>query len=1846
MDTKLSELLELPEATVREVLANLEGEGSSGKAQEVLSRMQQKLQEGKEAVDGNDVHKAKAQLQYENARLENEVHRLNKNVGQLKSALDSAGSESAAARAEVQTAKEQLAKVECELQAQRKQDATVEAQQAQLREQLEQLKAEKREQLQQIGERRDQLDESAAEVRRLNEIVHDLRSQRETDQTEIARLRSQTSVADVSEHMLKQSLELAKSQAVWLDEELVKTQTELQQARTELGRAATTGKAETARLRGEIEALTEQTDEQRERNAQLERRLREKLEAERQAKEELAEREEQFRHEMAAQRRLCDEWERTTTAAKQHVRSLEVSLHELEARQRESDANTQEAVRMMEQRVSEAEEARNSAQARVEQLEGELRNANRLLSESAQTQAQLLSPTASAAARIQGAHGSLSITQLYADKLALEDRLRNADAEIGGLRQGMEQILAEIEERGPIIAAERDEHQRLLRDADKIAQDLAGMRQEHSTQAEALKTAAREGELLRRQLAAEQQQTRDLERQVARLLRSAEETRMGGRAMSETPQDISTNPLASPMARRQRAHAQTTGEQDEQWLSDVDRVISQKLVTFGDVTELVAQNRRLLRTTRELAAQAAAHDDDDEVKAALEQAEGMLDRLSAELETAKTRLGAVERERDMLRTLTHRSDKVKEAAADEGEDSDGVVPPPVSESGFSRGRADTISAEATSVQPTDGNSEALAQLQADYDTYKIEARKTRAQLEHETARLQSEASELRVRAARAEAQTEFDADRMQMFARDLEARQKEVDHLRLATTRLHNQTESYERQLESTTQEMTSERVELSRLRRQTALLEAQLETMRQNEQRWRSEEQRMAAERASLTQILDNTTRMRDEWQKSTQEQQALISERLESTRRDADAARQELRQAREETERMRFKFDAELRELRGQIQQRDDKLALLQRQILEGTELQGKLHGERRELELVRDDLQRQVASLEARVQSQEELMQRAQGKGQEVTPDSLLAVQLQDARSQLEALQSESETTSKRAEDYRQISVANERALAELTATYDSYKAEQERSVEKLRSRVTELEGSLDETRTALNQCREELAASTNTAQATESEFQTREAAHTMRIAELENEAAQKSAALEALREDMKRHDGVVQNLQEQYEREIVAHAKDIEGTLLARERLRETQKQLAAATAELNVAKEVAQEQQGAVQEAKTRAAQDVEAAESQLAEIRRQNALLLAHLESLGHRVPDVSVDPEQTAAGAESGGDQAPQSHEASEQGGLRDVVAYLRRERDLAAAQLELAQQESQRWRQQATHTQRMLDETRSELQQYAPADDAELSGLSQQRLGGDVETILAGDGPLTLTSTQRQTCRQQVEQSKLLHESNTVLRAELGTARGRLREVEASLSRVADQEVPQLRSANASLRAELDAARDQTQQLQGMCDHWKRRHENVLAKYEMIEPEEHNALKQEGARLRAELDALKTENVRLQQQVNAAAEQSSTANTRRARQQQAEVSRLKLQLDSQLKELSVFQERYAALEASHQELATARIAEQELTQAAKHDAQEQRTKFDKLHATFQKLRKQSVEKLEQSNALAKSHESTIESLTAQLETLQTVPQPSSDSVDAAPTAAPAPSDNGELERLRADVDALTAARDSAVAVQQSLSDELQQTRTALDQARAELAKQIQSQTQAEAAGEPTGEVAEGAATAPSQDSSAELEKLRTDLAAAEAKAASFEAQLEQIKAKALKYARDNRVLQTKAAELEKKVQELQAQTSAAEPQKELEDTRQQLAKTKKQLEEAEAKIESAQANAKKTAELRSKLQISRATKRAEDLEKQVAALQSKMSTHDSQSPDDGSSLKRPSEVEDGPAKKAHVDS
>ncbi|KAJ1661546.1 hypothetical protein GGF38_003572, partial [Coemansia sp. RSA 25] len=499
-----------------------------------------------------------------------------------------------------------------------------------------------------------------------------------------------------------------------------------------------------------------------------------------------------------------------------------------------------------------------------------------------------------------------------------------------------------------------------------------------------------------------------------------------------------------------------------------------------------------------------------------------------------------------------------------------------------------------------------------------------------------------------------------------------------------------------------------------------------------------------------------------------------------------------------------------------------------------------------------------------------------------------------------------------------------------------------------------------------------------------------------------------------------------------------------------------------------------------------------------------------------------------------------------------------------------------------------KMLDDVRQELLQYAPASESKESGGVANRQGD-------------------------IEQAQLLRESNSVLRSELTAARARLRDIEADLARVKDQEVPQLRSANSALTAELGAARAQVDQLTGMCDHWKQRHEKVLAKYQMIEPEEYEALKVENEKLMADCSALRRQVADLQRSAEQAVEQKSAAQNTRVRTLHADIARLHAQIEAQLRELDAERQKSTALESD------AALIREQLEKASvdamnsETGAQASKAKYEKLHGAFQKLRQQSVEKLEQSNKAIKAHEATIQGLSEQVEALQT-----------------GSADAGALQRVTAQVAALAEEKDQAVAAHRALAEELQSTQSQLIEARERLQHQqtLAAPGDNESAGNATVAVA------------AETEQLRARLVDAKAKVKDYETQLEQLKARALKYARDNKVLQSRATELEKQLAEIKQQGDSSSP------LQAQLEEAKRQLMEAEAKIEVATVNAKKSAELRSKLQISRANKRADDLEKQVAVLEAKLEETSGEGASSSlATLKRPTnDAADGPAKKAHV--
>ncbi|KAJ1674514.1 Filament-forming protein, partial [Spiromyces aspiralis] len=486
---------------------------------------------------------------------------------------------------------------------------------------------------------------------------------------------------------------------------------------------------------------------------------------------------------------------------------------------------------------------------------------------------------------------------------------------------------------------------------------------------------------------------------------------------------------------------------------------------------------------------------------------------------------------------------------------------------------------------------------------------------------------------------------------------------------------------------------------------------------------------------------------------------------------------------------------------------------------EIQVRLAENQGEISSLKQQLQRYVE----KESEEREHVERLRLQGQEPTRESMLLSELGEAKGRQQQLEAELEKARKRCYEFQALSQQNESALAQLNETYDAYKLEKEnaiaemrRSLEVAEKRRDELQVRAEELEADLKAQKEELAQLSQARANKEAELQ-------RRISSLEEFKKMYEGNLNQLRQDLTRQTELTREAQENYERELVSHAKDVQVTLASREGWSATKKELAHVTTELEAARKEVESERARFSELQSTHESRIAEHEERIASLRKQNEILMSYLAAVGHDTGSIDFDnpepPKTDATTAATTGD-------SRSAGQLGEVIVQLRRERELLSAQLELTQQETRRWHQQATHIQRALDQAREELKGSASKSQAE-----------DVDS---GRDEL---------------QASILRESNITLRVELQQARDRLKVVEARLHEFEDKIVPELRGSKAELEAELSARKADIEQLERMNQRWKERHEQILAKYDRVDPEELHELQAKLAEHQDKYAALNSE-------------------------------------------------------------------------------------------------------------------------------------------------------------------------------------------------------------------------------------------------------------------------------------------------------------------------------------------------------------------------------------------------------
>jgi nucleoprotein TPR len=230
--------------------------------------------------------------------------------------------------------------------------------------------------------------------------------------------------------------------------------------------------------------------------------------------------------------------------------------------------------------------------------------------------------------------------------------------------------------------------------------------------------------------------------------------------------------------------------------------------------------------------------------------------------------------------------------------------------------------------------------------------------------------------------------------------------------------------------------------------------------------------------------------------------------------------------------------------------------------------------------------------------------------------------------------------------------------------------------------------------------------------------------------------------------------------------------------------------------------------------------------------RNQNDLLLSQLTSLGDQVEKTQFDRIEASTGdVVSSVEVETLRKEVSD---LREVVKFMRSEREMNEAKIDAARRTAEREKAVSAVTIRSLDEARAEIK------------LLQEQISSATAAPAVCDEEGSLKKDE--------EQLALLQESNRLLRSE---GKKLQESLESALVQLDEQRqlVAPLKQKHNELSVEKVALVAEKCSLQRELESWKQRVQSLVSKFNQIDPEEHNRVLKQAETLGREINDLKAQ-------------------------------------------------------------------------------------------------------------------------------------------------------------------------------------------------------------------------------------------------------------------------------------------------------------------------------------------------------------------------------------------------------
>lgn len=1078
----------------------------------------------------------------------------------------------------------------------------------------------------------------------------------------------------------------------------------------------------------------------------------------------------------------------------------------------------------------------------IDSQKSEILHANDLLKEvqndSVENAISKIAPSAAVASRLIRA--DMSLTELYSLYVKTSENLELQKRENSRLSLQLKTILHELGENAPLIKKQELQYEKLIETNNILSHQRDDLLAKKSDLEEMLDNAQSKIGHLERENKKLKHSQNDLSRQVCYLLKEVEQLRLGLTA------DNNSSQLGNPS---------TTAE-----------VISKKLVTFSNVTELQENNQKLLLLVRDLSNKLEEAENlkseinessyKEKVENCYKKLQNMQDTLNQQNNTVSVLVAKCERYKKMYFDVQKKFNK--SALEDD-----------LSDPNDSEMNEETVNADAT--RSTANTSKGASQLKdssasgendkrilalekqleevkgqykivKDQYEYYIQEKKNNEKIMNEQFdSMRTEVRELTSTNCKLMSTVEYTGEQIKL-------QQKNIATYRQQIAALEDRNKNYENTIVKHEQSLLYLKDEIMNAQKSHSASEAEANHLRHENRilkdtvsRLQSEKESYHRERQSQNLLLNNLELIKANLERSEIEGRARLEKRLDDATRELSAQR---RRFHEEEDRFR-EITADLKRQAETAKERME----------EEKSLASKL---REELIAVRKEVSQKANEIDELSRKLQESLTPSKNDNPIMLANKkvrALEMKIEEAQIEISSLNSELTKAREHADQYYKISHGAETEIKNLHNVHTNFVAQAEAEIAALKQSELDLKSRI-----------EELESEVQLSSVADTSKNTNKSDQLNKLQEEFKDALQKltesNRSLRSLRSECSTLKDALNAVETKYANEMVLHSADIQEMARLKAEVNKFQDVIKQLTCNHESVQLAYDELKNSNKERFELLNNEKEDLEKRVTELNSLNSTLHDQIEALTAKLSCLSRQMSTNSSLSEPSSkmdtstpdantSQTDSENKCNEQ--LLQIIKFLRKEKDLSVAKLDILKAENVRLISEHTILQKKIDEV--------------TGFLNQERTKSDTVTV---------TALKHEEILRKIETLNALTDSNRILREERDSLAARVKELNDRISKVEDELFP-LQKQNREFVAKIEEVTSENNSLRTEAIKWRQR-ANVLVEKSNKNPEEFKRLQNERENLakmlthekevikqaNEELSALKSEKSRLEAELN----------------------------------------------------------------------------------------------------------------------------------------------------------------------------------------------------------------------------------------------------------------------------------------------------------------------------------------------------------------------------------------------